>query len=128
MNMIVQERECFLLENPQTAQLWIQYIEYVKVCRNFIRAARASDWTLHLYSAGKIINLLTATRHHSCVKSACVYVKIMFTLPGKDPWLHQKFDDEGLCGAQRGDHFWTCLWTVLTKNKFWCKKSKGEGA
>ena len=107
--MIVKERECSLLENPQTAQLWIQYIEYVEVCRNFIRAARASDWTLHLYSAGKIINLFTAIRHHSYAKSACVYVKIMFTLPEKHPWLHQKFDDEGLCVARRADHFWTVL-------------------
>ena len=84
------------------------YIEYVEVCRNFIRAARASNWTLHLYSAGKIINLFTATRHHSYAKSACVYVKIMFALPEKHPWLHQKFDDEGLCVARRA-HFWTVL-------------------
>ena len=63
--MIVEERECSLLENPQTVQLWIQHIEYVEVCRKFIRAARASDWTLHSYSAGKMINLFTATRYHN---------------------------------------------------------------
>ena len=128
MNMIVEERECSLLENPQTVQLWIQHIEYVEVCRKFIRAARASDWTLHSYSAGKMINLFTATRYHNYAKSACVNVKIMFALPEKHPWLHQKIADEGLCVARRGDRFWTGLWTDFTKNKFWCEKSKVERA
>ena len=103
------EGECSLLENPQTVQLWIQHIKYVEVCRNFIRAARASDWTLHSYSAGKMINLFTATRYHNYAKSACVNVKIMFSLPEKHPWLHQKMDDEGLCVARTSDRFWTGL-------------------
>ena len=101
--MIVEERQRSLLKKSQTVQLWIQYIAYVEVCRNIIRAARASDWTLHLYPACKMIKLFTATGHHIYAKSACVYVKLMFALPEKHPWLHQKFV------AGRGDSFWTGL-------------------
>ena len=56
-----------------------------------------------------MINLFTATRYHNYAKSACVNVKIMFALPEKHPWLHQKIADEGLCVARTSDRFWTGL-------------------
>ena len=37
-----------LAESSRTANLWLQYIEYVETLKLFIRAERTGNWTLHL--------------------------------------------------------------------------------
>ena len=49
-----------LQEKSRTARLWLQYVEYVETCRNFIRASRTGDWKLHLYAISKMTNLYAA--------------------------------------------------------------------
>ena len=127
LNMIVEEKKSSLRENSRTAQLWIQYIEYVEACRNFIRASRTSDWPLHLFSAGKMMNLFAATRHHNYTKSTRIYLQLMCDLPEKHPWLQQKFSEEGLFVVRRSDRFWAGLWPDLTIEQVMMRAIKSRG-
>ena len=127
MKQIVEEKKAFLCENSRTARLWIQYIEYIETCRNFIRSARTSDWTLHLHSASKMMNLFAATGHHNYVKSTRIYLQQMSDLPEKHPWLHHKFAKEGLFVARRSDRYWAGLWPDLTIEQVRMRAIKSKG-
>ena len=35
-----------LSEQSRTSKLWLKYIDYVKILRNYIRAARTGDWNV----------------------------------------------------------------------------------
>ena len=40
----------------RTAKLWLQYMDYVEIMRQYIRAARTGDWNLHLFTLQKMLN------------------------------------------------------------------------
>ena len=52
----------------RTANLWLQYMQYVKVLRQHILAARTGDWNLSLVSLQKMLNLFAATGHLNYAK------------------------------------------------------------
>lgn len=124
---VVEEKKAFLCENSRTARLWIQYTEYVETCRNFIRSARTSDWTLHLQSASKMMNLFAATGHHNYAKSTRIYLQQMSDLPESHPWLYHKFSKEGLFVARRSDRYWAGLWPDLTIEQVMMRAIKSRG-
>ena len=103
-----------LQEKSRTARLWLQYKEYIVTCRNFIRASRTCDWKLHLQAISKMTNLYAATGHINYAKSARIYLQLMLNLENTNPWLHQKFSEEGLFVVRRSDRFWAGLWPGLT--------------
>ena len=39
----IEEKKSILANKSRTAKLWINYIKYIQVCRNFIRASRTGD-------------------------------------------------------------------------------------
>ena len=45
----------------RTAEYWYQYIQYIDIVKNYIRAERTGDWLLHLASVEKMLNLFAAT-------------------------------------------------------------------
>ena len=53
-----------------TARLWIQYLEYVTIVKNFIRIERTGNWHLYLVSRSQMLNCFAATGHINYVKSA----------------------------------------------------------
>ena len=63
-----------LKEHSRTAQLWIQYIDYVDIVKNFIYAERTSNWELHLSSLSKMLNLFAATGHINYAKCGRLYL------------------------------------------------------
>ena len=90
----------------RTARLWIQYLEYVTIVKNFIRAEITGNWHLHLVSASQMLNLFAATGHVNYAKSARMYLQMMLELPVKYPDLYEKFSTEGYHTARRSDRFW----------------------
>ena len=70
----IEEKKSILANKSRTAKLWINYIKYMQVCHNFIRAPRTGDWHLHLHSALRLMNLFAATGHHNYAKSTRVYL------------------------------------------------------
>ena len=65
----IEEKKSILANKSRAAKLWINYIKYIQVCRNFIWASRPGDWHLHLHSASQMMNLFAATGHHNYAKS-----------------------------------------------------------
>ena len=45
----------------RAARLWIQYLDYVIIVKNFIRAERTGNWQLYLVSTSLMLNLFEAT-------------------------------------------------------------------
>ena len=56
LSMIFEKRKCSL----------------VKGCRNFLCSTKTSDWTLNLFSTGKMMKLFAATGHHIRTESSHV--------------------------------------------------------
>ena len=105
LKTILDETKKSLWDKSRTARLWLQYIDYVEICMNFIRASRTGNWNLQLYSIRKMINLYAATGHINYAKSARIYLQFMLDLQTTHPWLYHKYlawsndwasDDEGV--------------------------------
>jgi len=73
-----------------TAMLWIQYIDYSQILKDFIRADRTCDWLLHLSSLKKMLNIFAATGHRNYVKLARLYLQMMSELHESHPWLYKQ--------------------------------------
>lgn len=68
----------------KTAQLWIQYLEYVSLVREFIFAERSGNWQLHLYCVGRMLPVFHAAGHLNYAKSAHLYLQYMMELEKKN--------------------------------------------
>ena len=75
--------ETHFSSESRTAKLWIKYMEYVSITRQFVRAARSRDWNLNLISLQRMQNLFAATGHINYAKSGCLYLRLMMDLPNK---------------------------------------------
>jgi len=61
-----------LSSTSRTACLWLQYIDYVSVMKQFIFAERTGNWHLHLKSVGDMLNLFAAMGHSNYAVSTLV--------------------------------------------------------
>ena len=52
----------------------MQYIDYVQICRLFIRAARTVDSELHVFATSKMLNLFVATCHVHIANRSRIYL------------------------------------------------------
>ena len=53
----------YLSETSRTAKLWIQYINYINIVKQFIRAERTGNSQNHLMVVRQMLNLFLATAH-----------------------------------------------------------------
>lgn len=127
LTSLLEETKNKLRTKSRTARLWLQYIDYVEICRVFIRAARTGDWSLHLYSISKMLNLFAATGHIHYTKSARIYLQLMLNLETTHPWLYRRFAVEGLFIVRRSDRFWAGLWPDLTIEQVLMRSLKSRG-
>ena len=88
----------YLSENSRTAKLLIQYIHYINIVKQFIRAGRTGNWQNYLMVVRQILNLFSATAHFHYEKYARLYLQLMDEPPIGFPWLHNLF--------QQGLHNW----------------------
>ena len=77
----LSEHKEYLVINSRTAKLWIQYISYVDLAKEFIKAERTGNWSAHLSIVSKILNIFSATCHFNSAKSARLYLQMMIQLP-----------------------------------------------
>ena len=115
-----------LKEHSRTAQLWIQYIDYADIVKNFIYAERTSNWELHLSSLSKMLNLFAATGHINYAKCGRLYLQNMEKLPEKQPWLHDQFMS-GNHTVRRTSKNWTGIWTDLAIEQTLMRSLKTKG-
>ena len=115
-----------LSAQSRTARLWVLYLDYISVLKQFILAERTSNWLLHLESTKNMLNLFAATGHLNYAKSARFYLQQMLSLPQTHPWLYNQFF-KGLHTARRNTSFWSGLWTDLTIEQTMMRSIKSRG-
>ena len=60
-----------------TALLWLQYMEIVRILRNFITTEYTGDWSLHLSTVKQILPYYAVAGHNQYAKSAYIYCQQM---------------------------------------------------
>lgn len=100
-----------LKQCSRTAKLWLQYLHYMEVVKDFIRSERTGDWNLYLFSLSRMIDLFAATAHIHYAKSARLHLQTMLDLQETDPWVHEQFS-KGFHTIRRSDKFWAGMYVV----------------
>lgn len=113
-------------KSSRTAKLWLQYIDYVDLVKEFIYAERTSDWLLHLQTVKKMANLFAATGHINYARCSRLYVQKMMELPEEHPWLYQQFIN-GNHAIRRSKRFWAGLWSDLVIEQTMMRSIKSNG-
>ena len=111
----------------RTAKLWLNYLSYIQILKDFIRAERTGNWSLHLLSVSKMLNLFAATGHINYAKCSRLYLQNMINLHSEYPWVHKKFMEEGFHTVRRSSRFWAGLWTDLTIEQVLMRSMKTRG-
>ena len=111
----------------RTAKLWLQYLHYVNVAKNFIRAERTNDWNLHLISLTQMLNLFAAAGHRNYAKCGRLYVEQMQRLPATHPWLFERLNSDQCHSVRRSDRYWTGLSTDLIIEQVMMRNVKSRG-
>ena len=104
----------------RTAKFWVQYLGYVKILKEFIRAERTGNWSLHLLSVSRMINLFAATGHVHYAKCPRLYLLQMLE-------LETMFNDNGYHTVRQSDKFWAGLWTDLIIEQVMMRSHKSRG-
>jgi len=116
-----------LSESNRTAKLWKQYMYYIGLVKDFIFAERTGDWSFHLATVRKMLNLYAASGRVNYAKSARLYLQTMNELPEKHPWLFQCFNEKGYHTIRRSDRYWAGLWSDLTIEQVLMRSVKSRG-
>ena len=124
--IIIKNLKDKLAAGSRTARLWIQYLDYIQVVKDFIRAERTGNWSLHLQSVSNMLNLFAATGHIHYAKSARLYLQQMLALEDQYPWVHAKFQ-EGYHTVRRSSRYWAGLWTDLIIEQVLMRSIKSRG-
>ncbi|VDI23197.1 Hypothetical predicted protein [Mytilus galloprovincialis] len=95
------------IEN-RTARLWFLYMDMVDLLRNFIKAERTGNWTLHLQTIQKMLPYFAAAGHNLYLKSAYVYLQQMHGLSRTNPAINEALMS-GFHVMRRSDRFWSGL-------------------
>ena len=116
-----------LKSESRTAKLWILYMFYMQVLKDFIRAERTGNWSLHVQSVGKMLNLFAATGHIHYAKCARLYLQQMLQLEQNFPWVYGRFNEEDFHTVRRSSRFWAGFWTDLTIEQVLMRSVKSRG-
>ena len=84
-----------LRKHSRIAKLWLNYMGYVNVLKQFIRVERCGDWELHLNAMEKMLNLFAATGHLNYTKCARLHHQEMRELTMKYRFVYQCFKEMG---------------------------------
>ena len=125
LNKLVKNVKHYLEKPSRTSKLWINYLHYIQVIKNFIRAERTGNWELYLQSVKSMLNLFAATGHIHYATSAWLYLQNMLNLESNFPWVYAKLFNEGFHTVRRSSRFWACLWRNLTIEQVMIRSIKG---
>ena len=100
------------IRKSRTAKLWLLHVQCISIVKEYVLSERTCNWTLHLHTVRKMMNLFAASRHINYAKCSRHYVQEMFALSNEKPWLYQKFIN-GKHAVQRSSRYWPGLWSDL---------------
>ena len=73
------------LIESRTAKLWLPYIEYTYIVKEFLVVKRTYNRYLHLQVLMKMINLFAASGHRNYAECSRLYLHEMLSLPYTNP-------------------------------------------
>ena len=111
----------------RTAKLWLHYIQYVGILKDFIRADRTGNFPFHLQTLSRMLNLFAATGRLHYAKCARLYLQQMLQLETNYPWVHKCFVEKGYHIVCRIDRYWNGLWTDLIIEQVMMRSLKSRG-
>ena len=99
-------------EKSRTAKLWVVFIDYIKIVKEFIVAERSCNWYLHKQAIHEMLNLFAATGHRNYAKCARIYIQEMNHWMKSNEWLRNQFE-VGRHAVRRSNRFWAGIWYDL---------------
>ena len=126
VSCMVADLKCRLSTQSRTGRLWIQYLSFIQMFKNFIIAERTGNWHLHLSTTADMLCVFAAAGHQNYAKSARLYVQMMNQLPVSHPWLYEQFVTCGFHTVRRTDRFWAGLSTDLLIEQTLMKSLKSQ--
>ena len=122
----LQKKMKELEQQSRTGKLWLLYIHYVRVLKNYIIAERTSNWALHLHATVNMLNLFAASGHINYAKSTRLYIQQMRALSETQPWLAEQFNI-GKHAVTRSNRYWAGLWSDLVIEQTLMRSVKSRG-
>lgn len=114
------------LKEARTAQIWFQYLDMIKILKQFIKAERTGDWNLHLASVRQMLPYFAASGHNLYAKSAYLYLQKMDELQNTHPEVYNSFQN-GLHVIRRSDRYWAGLSPDLVIEQVLMRSVKASG-
>jgi hypothetical protein len=111
-----------LSTQSRTSRLWILYMAYVDILKQFILSERTSNWLLHLDCLHR---MYAATGHENYAKSVRVYLQFMQRLPDRHPDVYNHFVS-GFHTIRRSNRFWDGLSCDLVIEQTLMRSIKGR--
>ena len=122
----IQKSNVKALQEAKTAQLWLQYMEMVRLARQFIKAERTGNWKLHLQTVLDMLPYFAASGHNNYLKSGYLYVQQMIALGKTNPNVEKLFLS-GLHVIRRSDRFFAGLSADLVIEQVFMRSMKTAG-
>jgi len=110
------------MENSGTARLWIQYVNMINIMKNFIRAERSGDWTLHLSCVRNMLPYFHSTGRYLYAKCAHLYLQDMLKLDNATREIISKYFT-----ILRTNKFWSGVWSDMTIEQTLMRSIKSVG-
>ena len=120
------ERKEMLTRESRTSALWLSYVQYVSIVKEFIRAERTNDWSLHISATKNMLNLFSATCHNNYAKRCRLYLQSITTLETTYPHVYEQLM-VGNHTVRRSSKQWAGIWTDLSIEQILRKSLKGKG-
>ncbi|CAG2218584.1 Kinesin heavy chain,Kinesin-like protein KIN-14Q,Kinesin-like protein KIF18B,Kinesin-like protein KIF3B,Kinesin-like protein KIN-12D,Kinesin-like protein KIN-7I,Chromosome-associated kinesin KIF4,Kinesin-like protein KIN-12B,Kinesin-like protein KIN-12E,Kinesin-like protein 5,Kinesin-II 85 kDa subunit,Kinesin-II 95 kDa subunit,Kinesin-like protein KIF15-A,Kinesin-related protein 3,Kinesin-like protein unc-104,Kinesin-like protein KIF18A,Kinesin-like protein KIN-14P,Kinesin-1 heavy chain,Kinesin-like protei len=110
----------------KTANLWFQYMDMICILRDFIKAERTGNWTLHLESLKAMLPYFTASGHNLYAKSAWIYINQMECLKEHNAEVAALFE-AGYHVIRRTDQYWAGISSDLAIEQALMRSIKTTG-
>jgi hypothetical protein len=104
----VVEKNMINKRQSKTGQLWLQYVDMVRLLRQFITAERTGNWLLHIRTLQEMMPYFAAAGHNNYLKSTCIHIQNMIALKKTHPNVYNLFM-EGHHVVRRSDRLWAGL-------------------
>lgn len=103
-----------LKKRGPTAELWLQYFNFVMLAIRYIEAERLGNWHLHLYCVQQMLPVYHSAGRSNYVKAIQVCLQEMSKLQDiMDPEEYRMFT-EGQFTVRRTEKAWAGIWTDMT--------------
>ena len=124
--LLFEKKQEEYMAKSRTAKLWLNYVHYIFIVQEFIRAERTSNWNLHIATTKYMLKLLASTGHNNYTKSLRLYLQSVDELACTHPEVYKQFLN-GEHTVRRTSKSWSGIWTDLSIEQILMKSLKGKG-